>query len=156
MARRWWWRLAAGALSFGVLQTVFTLVRFEPDPVRLGLLVALVMTTLGLLLDSLGDSGPSWDVVPVRTSGAQGQDPRTARYLSLLEAHATSRTPDAALRDRFATMVDLVLLQRHGLQRGDPAAPPLLGADLVRLLDAPPRRLSGAEIDHHLTTIEEL
>jgi hypothetical protein len=79
-----------------------------------------------------------------------------ARYLSLMEGHLTARTPDAALRDRLAVLADLVLRQRHGVGREDPAAVELMGPELTRVLGGPPARLSRAEIDRILSRIEGL
>ena len=154
--RRWRWRLVGGAVVFAVLQTVFTVMSFEPDAVRLALLVGLGTATAGLLLDSVNTSSLSWDVVAVSQTTTRPNDPRTARYLSLLQAHTTARAPAPAVRDRIASLAELVLLQRHGLQRHDLEAVRLLGPDLVRVLDEPPRRLSRTEIDRYLTRIEDL
>lgn len=156
MARRWRWRLVAAALTWGILLLVFSWARFEPDPLRLGLLVVLMAAATGLVLDSTGSTAISWAVTPVRATALAWEDPRTARLLRMLEAHGTARAPDAALRDRLAELVDLALLQRHDLRREDPAAADLLDPRLLRLLDEPPRRLSRAEIDEHLTRIEDL
>jgi hypothetical protein len=129
---------------------------FEPDPLRLGLVVALVVATWGLVLDSLADAGPSWTVEAAHPARPPGQDARTARNLSLLENHVTARTPDGALRDRLAALADLVLRQRHGVGREDPAAAALLGPDLTAVLGAPPRRLSRSEIERCVQRIEDL
>ena len=44
----------------------------------------------------------------------------------------------------------------HGVRRDDPRAAALLGPELVRDLDGPPRRLSLDEVESHLTRIEAL
>ena len=154
--RRWWWRLVAGVLVFAGLDVVFVVVDFEPDPLRLGFVVALVVATWSLLLDALADPGPSWTVEAVHPARPPGQDARTARYLSLLESHLTARTPDGTLQDRLGTLADLVLRQRHGVGRGDPAAPALMGPELTAVLASPPRRLSRPEIARCVQRIEEL
>lgn len=154
--RRWWWRLVAGVLSFAALDVGFVLVDFEPDPLRLGLVVALVVATAALVLDALADPGPSWTVDVAHPARPPGQDARTARYLSLLESHLTARTPDGALRDRLASLADLVLRQRHGVGREDPAAAELMGAELTAVLASPPHRLSRSEIERCVQRIEEL
>jgi hypothetical protein len=145
-----------GVAVFATLEVVFVVVDFEPDALRLALVVALVVVTWALVLDSLADAGPSWEVDAAHPTRPPGQDPRTARYLSLLESHVTARTPDGALQDRIAALADLALRQRHGLGRDDPAADGLLGPDLAAVLAAPPRRLSKAEIDRCVRRIEEL
>ena len=154
--RRWWWRLVGGALIFAGLDVGFVVVDFEPDPLRLGLVVALVVATWALVLDALADPGPSWTVDAVHPARPPGQDARTARYLSLLESHLTARTPDGALQDRLGTLADLVLRQRHGIGRGDPAAAGLMGPELTAVLTAPPRRLTRPEIERCVRRIEEL
>lgn len=153
---RWWWRLGLGMALFTGLEIGFTLVKVEPDALRLGLLVALGFAVLGLVLDSLADTGPSWEIDARRPVSLQGQDPRLARHLSVLEGHVTAATPDAALRDRLATLADLVLRHRHGVGRDDPGAIELMGPELSGVVSAPPRRLSRTEIDRCLTRIEEL
>jgi hypothetical protein len=155
--RRWWRRLATGVALFAGLGAGSVAADFDPDPLRLGLVVALVVATWGLVLDSLADTGPSWTVeAAAHPARPPGQDARTARNLSLLENHVTARTADGALRDRLAALADLVLRQRHGVGREDPAAAALLGPDLTAVLDAPPRRLSRPEIERCVRRIEEL
>ena len=154
--RRWWWRLGAAALLFAALEVSFVLADFGPDALRLGLVVAVVMATWALAMDTLVDSGPSWDVDAVHPTRPPGQDARTARYVSLLESHVTARTPDGALADRLGALADLVLRQRHGIDRTDAGASALLGPDLSAVLDGPPRRLSRAEIERCVRRIEEL
>ena len=63
---------------------------------------------------------------------------------------------DTALRNRLATLCDERLSRRHGLTRDDSAAEALLGSELLRELDGPPRRLRREEIDGYLKRIEEL
>ena len=154
--RRWWRRLAAGVALFAFLQVGAVLVDFEPDPLRLGLVVALVVATWALVVDALADPGPPWTVEAVHPARPPGQDARTARTLSLLESHVTARAPDGALRDRLATLAELVLRQRHGIGRDDPAAAALLGPELADVLASPPRRLSRPEIERCVQRIEAL
>lgn len=154
---RWWWRLGLAVALFVVLEVAFVATELEPDALRLGLLVALGFATLGLVLDALADTGPSWLVDPVRPATLTGQDPRMARDLSLLEGHITARTPDDALRDRLARLADLVLRQRHGVDHRADAGAELLGPEVMSLLTGPTgRRLSPAEIDRCVSRIEEL
>jgi len=153
---RWWRRLAGGTAAFVALFVLFTLIKADPDPVRLALLVATCTAILGLVFDALGGAEPSWLVEVERPSVRENGDPRLVRYVGLLEAHLSSRTPDHALRDRMAVLTDQVLHQRHGLGREDPEAAAILGPELTALLTGPPRRLSRAEIDRCLTIIEEL
>jgi len=154
--RRWWGRVAIAVTLFAVLQVVFTVVDFEPHALRLGLLVALCVAAAGLVRDTLGDSGPGWDVRPVRPMVPPGADHRLSSYVRLVEGHLTSATVDRGLQLRLAALCDERLLRRHGLRRTDPAAEQLLGTDLLRDLAAPPTRLARARIEDYLRRIEEL
>lgn len=154
--QRWWWRVALAAVLFVVLSIVFVRVEFEPDIVRLGLLVALVVALVGLVLDSLPEVAPLWHVHVVRATTPPGQDRRTSLNLRILEGHLTGRTPGTALRDRLGVLADQVLRVRHDLGRDDPGAAELLGPELDRVLTEPPRRLSRAEIERCVRRIEEL
>lgn len=156
MSTRWKRRALAALLGFTVLYLVTVLVDFEPDALRLALVVALAVAGAGLLLDALADSGASWHLDAARPVLPQGQDPATARYRSLLESHVASASPDAGVRDRFASLAELVLRQRHGIDLSDPGAAARLGPELAAFLAAPPRRLSRREIERHLQRIEEL
>lgn len=156
ITRRWRLRVILGVVLFAVLQTIFTMVDFEPDALRLALLVALAMALLGLVQDALGDAGPSWGVDARRSFAPEGLDRTTARQLSMLESHLTSRTPDGVLAHRLSTLADQVLRQRHGLGVRDPGARDLLGPELSRVLDEPARRLRRDEINRCITRIEGL
>lgn len=148
--------MVQGLVAFGILEVVFTWVEFEPDALRLGLLVALCVAVLALVQESLSDRGPRWSVHAVRPLSPPGSDVRLAAYVRLIENHLTARTPDRVLRDRLAVLCDERLERRHGLRRHDPAAQALLGGNLLRDLEGPPRRLSRDEIDDYLRRIEEL
>ena len=155
-SRRWRWRAAGAAAAYVVLEVVFTIADFEPDPLRLALLVVAVVAGLGLVSDAFGHAAPPWpleaDVQPTPPVG----DPRLTQYVSLVEAHLAARGTDRALRDRLAVLTEQALRQRHGLGRRDPGAADLLDAHLLDVIDGPPRRLGLDEIDRCLTTIEEL
>jgi hypothetical protein len=141
---------------FAVLAVVFARVDFEPDFLRLALLVGLGVALVGLVLDSLPEVAPLWEVHAVRPATPSGQDHRTSLNLRIIEGHLTGRTPDAALRDRLAALADQVLRVRHDVGRDDPSAADLLGPELHRVLTEPPRRLSRAEIERCVRRIEEL
>ena len=153
---RWLLRAVAGVVTFAVLEVVLVLADFDPDAVRLALLVATCIGVLGLVLDTLSESGPRWTVEVEHPSAREGGDARLSLYVNLLEAHLSARTDDSALRDRLGTLTDQVLRQRHGLQRDDPLAEALIGPELGAVISGPVRRLSPADIDRCLTRIEEL
>ena len=153
---RWLRRLGAGVAVFVVLEVVLVLAQTDPDPLRLALLVATCVGVFSLIFDALADGGASWEVIVEQPTVRSSGDPRLARYVSMLEAHRSSRSRDTALRDRLRTLADEVLRQRHGVARDDPRAAELLGPELSTVLDGEPRRLQTAEIDRYLTRIEEL
>ena len=153
---RWAPRLVGGLVVFAVLEVVLELTRFDPDPVRLALLVATCTAALGLVTDALSDEVPSWDVYVEQPSVRESGDPRLTTYVNLIESHLTARTPGSALRDRLGVLAGQVLRERYGVPRDDPAAAELMGPELAAVLDGPVRRLDRAEIDRCLTRIEEL
>lgn len=155
-ASRWWGRAIAGGVVFGLLELLLVVLDTGPDALRLALLVATSVGVLGLVRDALADPGPSWTVEVEVPSLRHRGDPRLGRYVNLIEAHRAARTDDAALRDRLGVLADQVLRQRHGITRAAPRAADLLGPDLSTTLDGPVRRLGLADVDRHLTTIEEL
>jgi hypothetical protein len=154
--RRWVRRAAGAAAVVVVLDVVLTVFDYAPDHLRLALLVTLAVAVMGLLSDSVGESGPAWRVEPMSTGGVTATDPHLASYVRILESHLTARTADTALRDRLARLCDERLTRRHALTRDDPAAEALLGPGLLRDLAGPPRRLRREEIDGYLRRIEEL
>lgn len=156
MRGRWWPRVAGGLAAYVGFGLLLVLIDADPDPLRFALLVAVCTALLGLLRDALNLGEPSWRIDVERPSVRDSGDPRLVRYVGLIEAHLSSRTPDHTLRDRLGVLTDQVLRQRHGLHRGDPAAAAVLGPELTDVLSGPPRRLSRAEIDRCLTIIEEL
>ena len=149
------WRVGGGLALFVVLYVVFRIVDFEPHALPLLLVVLLGVVGLGLVVDALGGTGPSWTVDMSRPATPPGQDPRFSLYLRTLEHHRTAATPDTGVRDRLATLAALRLEQRHGPVDGTRRAE-LLGPDLTAVLDGPPRRLGATELDRHLRRIEEL
>ena len=154
--RRWVRRAAGAAALVVVLDIALTVFDFAPDHLRLALLVALAVAVMGLLTDSVGESGPIWRVEPMGTGGATATDPHLASFVRILESHLTARTADSALRDRLAALCDERLVRRHALTRHDPGAEALLGSELLRDLSGAPRRLRREEIDRYLRRIEEL
>ena len=162
MIRRPWWGVAAAVLVAGLTWLVLALLDFEPDPVRLPLLVALVVAVVQLLSDALGTEEPVlrlWAVDVEDPLRPPGQDARLSYLVQVLAQHQVARHPDGRLVECLAELADRRLLQRHGVRRQeDPErTAELLGPDLSRVLtEAPGRRLSPAEIDRHLQRIEAL
>ena len=149
-------RVALAVGLFVVLYVVFRIVDFEPHALPLLLVVLVGVAGLGLVVDALGGSGPSWTVDMARPATPPGQDPRFSLHLRTLEHHRTAATPDAGLRDRLAALAALRLEQRYGITGPDPRRAELLGPDLTAVLDGPPRRLGKQELARCLTRIEEL
>ena len=154
--RTWGWRLVSGVVLLVVLDVVFTVVDFEPDHLRLALVVGLGTAVAGLVWDTLGDSGPPWAADRVGTAHSSGSDAHLATYVRLLESHLTAAHADSGLRDHLAGLCDERLARRHGLTRADPAAADLLGRAMLEDLAGPPRRLRRGEIDEYVRRIEEL
>lgn len=157
MRRHWRWRVGLALGVFAGLELGGARLGFDPEPLRLLLVVALAVLLTGVLLDTLPDRRPLWEVPPPhRPLVHRGVDERTATYLRLLESSRSARHPDPALRDRLAALAELVLQVRYAEAWGSPAARSRLGEDLWRMLTGPERRLSAAELDRCLSRIEEL
>lgn len=154
--QRWWWWVIAGACFVAAAEVLAIVTDTRVDHVRLVLVVAVVVAAAGLVVDAAQVEGVRWQVAPERDDQQGSADPRTASYLRVLESHLTAREPGGALRDRLGDLADQALELRHGLDRDDPAAPALLGPELVRVLSEPPRRLEIAEIDRCVRRIEDL
>ncbi len=112
-------RVIAAAVLFVCIDVLLTVLDFDPDHLRVGLLVALGVAVSGLVLDSMGESGPPWTAEGRRDLVPAGADERLAGYVRLLESHLTADAADSGLRDRLAALCDDRLERRHGLTRGD-------------------------------------
>jgi hypothetical protein len=154
--RRWLHRLTLLALVLAVLDVGAVVLDFEPDHLRLVLLVCLAFAAGVLFVDTLSDTHRAWADDPPRSGSASATDLGLAGYVRLIESHLTAATPDAAMRDRLALLCDERLARKHSLTREDPGAGALLGADLLEALAGPVRRLRRDEIDHYLERIEKL
>lgn len=155
MIRRLVWPVVGTVLVVVGVDLLLARFDFEPNHLRLALLLLLVAVVAALLRVSLVDREPDWQARDLRPMTVSGSDRRLAAYVRLIESHRTAATPDPALRDQLATLGD-ERLRRRGLDRGDPAAAELLGADLMRDLTGPARRLSLAEIARYVERIEGL
>jgi len=133
-AARWRWRAWLALATYAVLEIALSLLDFEPDALRLALLVALGVAGAGLLRDSIDHESTPWTPPPVPSIVPPGSDARLAAYVRLIESMQTARTPDGTLRDRLVRLSDQQLAEE---------------------LAGPPRRLSLAEIDDYLRRIEE-
>jgi len=152
------WPVRVGTLVgfTAVLYVVLRVFYYEPHLVPLALLVTVCTAVGWLVVDVLGDLGPSWEVHASADSVGTGHDARLSTYLRVLEGHLTSTTPDESLRDRLRQLADQRLAQRFGLDRIDPEGRARLGPELLVILEGPPRRLTVAELDRHVHRIEEL
>lgn len=136
--RTWSFRVLAALLGYAVLDLVLAGAGFEPNALRLALLVLVCATGASLLLDSSRDGGQPWPDHTSREVLPRGADPRLGAHVRLIEDHLTARTPDSALRDR--------LVELSGGR---------LAEELAGELGVQPRRLSRREIDDYLKRIEE-
>jgi hypothetical protein len=157
------WKSILGAvLAASLAWVALALLDFEPDPVRVPLLVALIAAVSHLMSDALGTEEPvlrMWAIDVPEPVRPVGQDARLSFLVRVLAQHQVARHPDARLAECLAELADRRLQQRHGVRREQEPqrAAELLGPDLSRVLtEAPGRRLSTAEIDRHLRRIEEL
>ena len=150
------WRVVWAVVAAVALYVVLSLLDFDPDPVRLTLLVLVCLAASALFMDAFGGDELGWDVEAVTWAPQPGLDHGFASYLRVLEGHLTVDVPDTVLRDRLAGLARMRLDQRHGLTFTDPRADELLGPELIAVLTGPPRRLSRAEIDRCVRRIEEL
>jgi len=156
MRTRWLVRVGGLALLVVVLYTGFAFFDYQPRLVPLALLATVCVATSWLAGDVLGDLGPGWEVLPVRYVVPPGEDARLGTYLSVVEGHVTSTTPDGALQHRLRQLADLQLVRRHGLTVDDPRADELLGPELLSVLDDPPRRLRVEQIERQVRRVEEM
>ena len=157
------WQSIVGAVLVAVLTwLVLVLLQFEPDPVRVLLIVALVAAVSHLLGEALGAQEPmvrQWMTDVEESVRPAGQDARLSFLVRVLTQHQVARHPDGHLAECLTELADRRLQQRHGVRREQEPerAAQLLGPDLSRVLtEAPGRRLSPAEIDRHLRRIEDL
>lgn len=156
--RRWAWRAAAAGGLWVAVLVVTRWLELDPHPVRLLLALTLAVALLGLVLDCLRDAPATW---PSSRHGVgvardwRGHDQRTAFYRSLIESHLTARTPDSGVRDRLVGLAEQTLRARHG-ESSTSRADELLGPELTRLAQEPPRRLSRDEIERWIERIERL
>jgi hypothetical protein len=153
---QWWGRTALAIGLYVAAYAVTAKLRWDPEPVRLALVIGLSLALIELMTGALDATWSSWKVDSIVPAGQPGRDAHFSTYLRILEGHLTAKTPDPALRDRLAMLADRRLMQHHGLTRDDPRAAALLGPELLHDLDAAPRRLSLSEVERHLTRIEEL
>ena len=156
MSARWPLRLAVLAGVVLILFVVLSVLDYEPRLGPLALLVAVCVAVGWLATDVLGDLGPDWVVPSSASTYLPGQDPRLTSYLRIIEGQATADLASSALRDRLAELVDARLARRHGLDRIDPEGRERIGAELLAVLEGPPRRLDYPELDRHVRRIEEL
>jgi hypothetical protein len=156
MTRRWLSRLAVFVVGDALLVLVLRWADFQPDGVRLSLLVAACLTAAWLVIDTVTESGPPWTVESKTLARSAGVEARLGTYVRILEDHRAADVPNATLRDRLAALAGQRLELHHGLTLGDPAAGALLGPELAAALTGPPRRLRLAELEDFVTRIEEL
>ena len=162
MTRRWRRTLLGTVALTALTWLVLVLLDFEPDPVRLPLLVVAVVAVMLLVSDATSWDEPTvrlWEVDDAEPVRPPGEDARLSFLVRVLTQHESARIPDGRLAACLAELADRRHEQRHGVHRSrDPErAAELLGTDLIRVLSEPPgRRLSLAEIDQHVRRIEEL
>ncbi len=153
---QWWGRAATAIFVFAGTFIVAAQLHWDPEPVRLALVIGVAVALLELVVGVLDAPRSSWHVDAVVPSGQPGRDARFATYLRIVEGHLSAKTPGPVLQNRLAALADRRLMLHHGVRRDDPRAAALLGPELVRDLDGRTRRLSLDEVESHLTRIEAL
>ena len=153
---RWWFRLVV--LVAASVGTLWAGERFEmsPDPLGVVLVTAAVVVLTGLLVDAAPAPTPTWVLDELHHTEIHRRDPRTAANLRILEHHLAQTRPDPALRDRLAELAEQVLMVRHGERPETARAYQLLGPELTRLVNDPPRKMGREEIERCVRRIEEL
>ncbi len=134
----WRGRLLVGAVLGAIGYVSAVLLEFGPRPVPYAVMVAILLTLVWLVLDTVDAPAARWH--PVLPHARDRVDEATSD-LRILSSHVQASVPSEAVRER------LVALAR--------ARDPDLAAALRHELD-PVRRLSPAEIDRILTRIEEV
>jgi hypothetical protein len=137
VSRAWRGRLLAGVVLGAAGYAAAVLLEFGPRPVPYVVMVAIVLTLVWLVLDTVDAPAAHWR--PALPTAGDRADEATSD-LRILTGHVQASVPSGALRER------LVALAR--------ARDPDLAEALRDELD-PVRRLSPAEIDRILTRIEE-
>lgn len=155
-AGRWWLRLVVLVASAVTVLWVGGRLGLEPDRVRVVLVTAAVVVLVGLLLDAVAPPAPGWRLEPGHLAELHRRDQRTAANLRILEHHLAMSRADSALRDRLGELTEQVLLVRHGEQPETARAYRLMGPELTRIVNDPPRKLTRDEIARAVARIETL
>jgi hypothetical protein len=153
---RWWFRLVVLVASATTVLWIGDRLGMEPDPVRVVLVTAAVVVLVGLLLDAAPPPAPVWRLEEAHVADYHRRDPRTASNLRILEHHLAVAHPDTGLRDRLGDLTEQVLLVRHGEHPETARAYRLMGPELTRVVNDPPRKLRREEIERCVRRIEEL
>ena len=154
--RRWWFRLVVLIASAATVLWMGARSKMDPDPVAVVLVTAAVVVLLGLLVDAIPTPAPGWHLEESHIADLRRRDPRTAANLRILEHHLAMSRADSGLRDRLADLTEQVLRVRHGERPETARAYRLMGPELTRVVNDPPRRLDRAEIERCVRRIEEL
>ncbi len=153
---RWWFRLVVLIASTVTVLWIGDRFDMDPDPVGVVLVSGAVVVLVGLLLDAVPPPAPGWRLEESHVADWHRRDPRTAANLRILEHHLAIGRPDAVLRDRLSELAEQVLLVRHGERPETARAYRLMGPELTRLVNDPPRKLRIEEIERCVRRIEEL
>lgn len=153
---RWWFRLAVLIASAATTLWIGDRLGMDPDPVRVVLVSAAIVVLVGLLLDATPPPAPGWRLEEAHVADYHRRDPRTAANLRILEHHLAVSHPDTGLRDRLSDLAEQVLQVRHGERPETARAYRLMGPELTRVVNDPPRKLSRAEIERCVRRIEDL
>ena len=153
---RWVRRVAlTAAVATGVVAGA-TLLKFEPEPVRVVLLTVLALAGAWAVAAAQSRDAVIWYAAPTHPPVTRGRDRTTQTHLRHLEDHQASRHPDPVVRDTIAALADRMLQLRHDVRLHSERGRELLGPTVCQVVDGPVVRLSPRHIDTCLRTIEEL
>lgn len=157
MRRRWLRRTVALVVVVVVVLLVLRVARIDRDLLDVVLVVAVILASAWLVLDTLTVDSPAWTQLPPPDRRAVDLDDGLVAYTRILEDHLTAREPGPALRHRLAALADQCLARHHGTSLGQPGASELLGPEVSALLSDPAggRRLTLSQIEVVVTRIEE-
>lgn len=148
-------RLLAVVGVLAATEAVLAVTGHDLHPVEVALLAAVGVLVIAVGLQLEAEPRSLWAVRDPEVVQPPVER-RLAAYARMIESNQTARQPDPLVRDLLRRIADERLDRRHGLTRADPAAVPLLGLDLLSVLDGPPRRITPHRLSAYLDRIEAL
>lgn len=129
---------------------------FDPDPLRLALVVSLSLLAYWTILDALLEPAPPWWVHRANQVTPVGADQRLGRYANIVEDHLTAQRPNEAVRFQLTRLASSAVWQHHGLTLDDPRVADVLGDQVLSMLRTPDRPFTLAELQQVVSALEGL